>query len=148
MRRRDMTGPELSALAEAPEIAGNDGLYRARRNPKPLERATFALCLLGDDDVAFEQRDLIRCERRVRQELQEQRSESREPVRDRHQQSATLDRREDEPQDLLETENLRPAEFIDEAGLRFPLDRRSDRFGDVANEHRLELRLPPADQRQ
>ena len=70
---------KLSGLAETPEIGGNDGLYRARRNPKPFERATFALCLLGDDDVAFEQRDLIRREWRIRQELQEQRLESREP---------------------------------------------------------------------
>src|SRR6266851_4940239 len=148
MRRRDMAGPELSVLAETPEIGGNDGLYRARRNPKPFERATFALCLLGDDDVAFEQRDLIRREWRIRQELQEQRLESREPERDRHQQPATLDRRQDELQDLLETENLWPAQFIDEAGLGFPLDRRRDRFSDIANENRLELRLPPADQRQ
>ncbi len=68
--------------------------------------------------------------------------------RHRHQGTAALHRGEDVFHQLLEGLDAGPAEFVDRAGLRPAL--RSQRYGigDVADEDRLEPRVPAADQRQ
>ena len=70
---------ELAALAEAPQIARHHGPHRGRLDAERLQRPTLRLRVRGNHVVAFQQPDLVRRERRLRQELQEARLQAGSP---------------------------------------------------------------------
>ena len=67
----EAAGAELAGLAEAPEITRHDRLVGRRRDAEPLQRTVIADRVLRHHIVAAQQLDLVRRQRRVRQELQE-----------------------------------------------------------------------------
>ena len=133
-----------AAAAEAVEVGRQDRLDGGRRDPQAGKRHGPR----RHDVVAFQQLDLVRRQRRVRQDRHQPRLQGGKAERQIDEQPLAPDFVQQQVQDLAECVDLGATELVGASRRRRVVEALDHRIGDIADIDRLKPGLAAADQRQ